>query len=51
MGHHVQAALEHGTPYEIDVRVVLPDKGQRWLHARARAVRGPTGAPSASPGC
>src|SRR6476620_2767850 len=39
MGRHVQAALEHGTPYEMDLRVVLPDKGQRWLHARARAVQ------------
>ena len=39
MGQHVQAALEHGTPYEMDLRVVLPDKGLRWLHARARAVR------------
>src|SRR3954454_20182932 len=38
MAKHVQAALEHGTPYEMDLRVVLPDKGQRWLHARARAV-------------
>ena len=34
-----QAALEHGTPYEMDVRVVLPDKGLRWLHARARAIQ------------
>ena len=50
MGRHVQAALEHGTPYEMDLRVVLPDKGQRWLHARARAVREPTGAPSAITG-
>src|SRR3954454_1622357 len=39
MVKHVQAALEHGTPYEMDLRVVLPDKGLRWLHARARAVR------------
>jgi PAS domain S-box-containing protein len=39
MRHCVQAALEHGRPYEIDVRVVLPDRGVRWLHARARAVR------------
>src|SRR6478752_2750956 len=44
MRNHVQAALEHGTAYEIDVRVVLPDRGLRWLHARARAVRGPDGA-------
>src|SRR4051812_9281670 len=39
MVKHVQAALEHGTPYEMDLRVVLEDKGLRWLHARARAVR------------
>ena len=39
MARRVAAALEHGTPYEIDVRVVLPDKGLRWLRARARAVR------------
>src|SRR3954449_1366195 len=39
MVKHVQAALEDGTPYEMDLRVVLPDKGLRWLHARARAVR------------
>ena len=39
----VAAALEHGTPYEFDLRVVLPDRGLRWLHARARAVRGPDG--------
>src|SRR3954452_2067944 len=39
MAEHVQAALEHGTPYEMDLRVVLEDKGLRWLHARARAVR------------
>src|SRR6478752_8557763 len=44
MRGHVQAALEHGTPYEMDVRVDLPDRGQRWLHAKARAVRGPDGA-------
>jgi PAS domain S-box-containing protein len=39
----VAGALEHGTPYEMDLRVVLPDKGLRWLHARARAVRGDDG--------
>jgi PAS domain S-box-containing protein len=39
MRRHVQAALEHGTAYEMDIRVVSPDKGLRWLHARARAVR------------
>jgi PAS domain S-box-containing protein len=39
MARHVQAALEHGTAYEMDLRVLLPDKGVRWLHARARAVQ------------
>src|ERR1700754_625815 len=39
MGRHVQAALEHGTPYDMDLRIVLADQGLRWLHARARAVR------------
>jgi two-component system sensor histidine kinase BarA len=39
MGRYVQAAVEDGTPYEMDIRVLLPDKGVRWLHARARAVR------------
>src|SRR4051812_44151618 len=39
MVKHVQGGLEVGTPYEMDLRVVLEDKGLRWLHARARAVR------------
>src|SRR3954452_17426026 len=39
MAEHVQAALQDGTPYEMDLHVELPDKGLRWLHARARAVR------------
>jgi serine phosphatase RsbU (regulator of sigma subunit) len=43
MAAQVREALEHGTPYELDLRVILPDKGLRWLHARARAVRGPDG--------
>ena len=51
MRRHVQAALEHGTAYEMDIRVVLPDKGLRWLHARARAVRVRRPHASASPGC
>jgi PAS domain S-box-containing protein len=43
MAGQVREALEHGTPYELDLRVILPDKGLRWLHARARAVRGSDG--------
>src|SRR3954454_2208107 len=43
LGRLIAAAVEHGTPYEFDLRVTLPDRGERWLHARARAVRGPDG--------
>src|SRR5262249_46972293 len=32
-----------GTPYEYDLRVSLPERGERWLHTRARAVPGPDG--------
>src|SRR5215207_596000 len=39
----IQRAVEHGTAYEFDLRVNLPDKGERWLHTRARAVRGSDG--------
>src|SRR3954470_22341210 len=39
----VQAALTDGTPYEYDLRVTHPDRGERWLHARARTVRGADG--------
>src|SRR4051812_28938490 len=39
----VQAALTDGTPYEYDLRVTHPDRGERWLHTRARAVRGADG--------
>ena len=48
MRRHVQAALEHGTAYEMDIRVVTPDKGLRWLHARAqRTLSGSTWATAA----
>src|SRR3954471_7433759 len=43
MAGHVESALRDGTPYDMDLRVVLPDRGLRWLHARARAVRGTDG--------
>ena len=39
----IAAAVEHGTPYEFDLRVLLPGRGERWLHARARAVPGTDG--------
>src|SRR3954447_10036240 len=38
LSSYVQAAVEHGTPYEMDLRVLREDKAVRWLHARARAV-------------
>ena len=40
---HIAAAVKHGTPYEFDLRVSLPERGERWLHARARAVVGDDG--------
>ncbi len=40
---HIEEAVLHGTAYEFDLRVILPEHGQRWLHARARAVAGPDG--------
>jgi PAS domain S-box-containing protein len=43
LGKLIEAAVEHGTPYEFDLRVTLPGRGERWLHARARAVPGPDG--------
>src|SRR4029079_11762941 len=35
----IEEAIAHGTAYELDLRVQLPDRGERWLHTRARAVR------------
>ena len=43
LGRLIEHAVRDGTPYEFDLRVALPDRGERWLHARARAVRGPDG--------
>lgn len=34
----VQAALEHGTDYEIDLRAPWPDGSIHWLNARGHAV-------------
>src|SRR4051812_27494462 len=39
----IEVALRDGTSYEYDLRVSLPDRGERWLHTRARTVRGPDG--------
>ena len=36
----VETAIEQGTAYELDLRVTHPDRGERWLHTRARAMRG-----------
>ena len=43
LGRLIEDAVRDGTAYEFDLRVVLPDRGERWLHTRARAVRGPDG--------
>lgn len=34
----IQTALRDGTGYEFDLRVQLPDRGERWLHARAQVI-------------
>src|SRR4051794_5651986 len=39
----IDAALRDGTPYEYDLRVAIPGRGERWLHTRARTVSGPDG--------
>jgi PAS domain S-box-containing protein len=41
----VRRAAEEGIPYEHDVRVRLPDGGERWLHSRVRVLEGPDGRP------
>ena len=43
LGAKIDAAVREGTSYEFDLRVALPDRGERWLHTRARAVAGPDG--------
>jgi PAS domain S-box-containing protein len=39
----IRAAVEHGTPYEHDLRVALPDGGERYVHSRVHVVKGPDG--------
>jgi serine phosphatase RsbU (regulator of sigma subunit) len=39
----IESAVENGTAYELDLRVAHPERGERWLHTRARAVKGPDG--------
>src|SRR4051812_25631502 len=41
----VREALEEGRGYEHDLRIVLPDGGERWLHSRARVLPGADGRP------
>src|SRR4051794_26231278 len=40
LGALIAEAVEHGTAYEFDLRVALPERGERWLHAKARALPG-----------
>src|SRR3954451_19500858 len=39
----IRAAVERGESYEHDVRVRLPDGGERWLHSRVRVMTGADG--------
>src|SRR3954452_2632191 len=41
LGALIERAVAEGTSYESDLRVTIPDRGERWLHARARALQGP----------
>jgi PAS domain S-box-containing protein len=41
----VRRAVEEGIGYEHDVRVALPDGGERFLHSRVRVHTGPDGRP------
>lgn len=34
----IETAIRDGSGYEFDLRVQLPDRGERWLHARAQVV-------------
>jgi PAS domain S-box-containing protein len=43
LGALIERAVAEGTSYEFDLRVTIPDRGERWLHARARALQGPDG--------
>src|SRR3954454_24360347 len=43
LGAMIERAMRDGTAYELDLRVSHPERGERWLHSRARAVRGPDG--------
>ena len=36
----VRGILEHGDTFDFQHRIIRPDGGERWLHARARLVRG-----------
>ncbi len=41
----VRRAAEEGVPYEHDLRISLPDGGERWLHSRVQVVTGDDGRP------
>src|SRR3954469_16646945 len=43
LGAMIERAVREGTAYELDLRVSHPERGERWLHSRARAGRGPDG--------
>src|SRR5215207_3498050 len=43
LGEPIETAVRDGTAYELDLRVSVADRGERWLHARARAVPGADG--------
>jgi len=41
----IERAVQDGTPYELDYRIVLPDGTIRWIHGRAEATLDSEGRP------
>jgi PAS domain S-box-containing protein len=42
---HVRGIFARDEPFDFQHRLIRPDGAERWLHARARLVRGPHGRP------
>jgi serine phosphatase RsbU (regulator of sigma subunit) len=43
VGELIRAAVDEGSSYEHDLRIALPDGGDRFLHSRVHAVKGADG--------
>ncbi len=43
LGRAVEGALRAGTPYELDLEMIRPDRSTRWVRSRGEAQRDTTG--------